>query len=107
MKAGNMRNIVTVMRPVTSTDSTGQETYTYTKAYDVYAAYERDGFAKDETGFIQSSGHENITFTLRFDPSITYNHRIIFNGLTYRITALDNVLNLRHELKLKCVAVDL
>ena len=33
--------------------------------------------------------------------------RLIFNGLTYRITQVDNVLNLRHELKLKCKAVDL
>ncbi len=107
MRAGRMRNLVKVYAPTTSTDTTGQETYSYKLASTVYASYERDSFSKDETGFIQASGHESITFKLRFDPSITYNHRIEFNGLMYRIVAVDNFMNLRHELRLKCVAVDL
>lgn len=102
-----MRNTVKVYAPTVSTDSTGQETYSYALHRQVYAAYERDSFRKDENGFIQASGQEDITFTLRYDSSITYNHRIEFEGTMYRITALDNRMNLRHELRLKCVAVEL
>ena len=102
-----MRNIVKVYSPTVSTVNTGQETYSYTLSKTIYASYERDGFSKDETGFIQASGHESVSFTTRFTPDIGYNHRLEFNGLMYRITAVDNFMNLRHELRLTCVAVDL
>ena len=102
-----MRNIVKVFAPTVSTDNTGQETYTYSLASTVYASYERDSFKKSEDGFIQASGHETVLFKLRYDASIAYNHRIEFNGITYRVTEVDNFMNLNHELRLKCVAVDL
>ena len=107
MRAGRMRNIVKVYAPTVSTDSTGQETYSYKLYKTVYASYERDSFSKDEQGFIQASGHETVTFKLRYDSTISYNHRVEFNGVMYRVTAVDNFMNLRHELRLKCVAVDL
>ena len=102
-----MRNIVDILMPTTSTDATGQETYSYTLYKKVFASYERDSFQKNESGFIQASGHEEITFKLRYDASITYNHRLTFEGNTYRIIGLDNFMNLRHELRVKCVAVNL
>ena len=102
-----MRNVVKVFAPTVTTDNTGQETYSYSFARSIFASYERDSFAKNETGFVQASGHETITFTTRFTPDIGYNHRLEFNGLMYRITAVDNFMNLRHELRLKCTAVDL
>jgi SPP1 family predicted phage head-tail adaptor len=102
-----MRNIVKVFAPSVSTDETGQETYSYKLYRKVFASYERDSFSKNETGFIQASGHEEITFKLRYDKSITYNHRMEFEGNTYRIIGLDNFMNLRHELRIKCVAVNL
>ena len=102
-----MRNIIRVFAPKVYTDNTGQETYSYKLASVQYASYERDSFSKSEAGFIQASGHETVTFKLRYDATITYNHRIEFNGLMYRITAVDNFMNLSHELRLKCVAVDL
>ena len=102
-----MRNLIQVLQPTTVTDTTGQETYTYSPYKTVYASYERDGFKKNETGVIQASGHEEILFKLRYDPNVGYNWRVIFNGITYRVIAVDNYMNLRHELRLKCVAVDL
>ena len=107
MRAGNMRNVVEVYKPRVTTDAVGQETYTYDLYKIVFAGYERDSFKKDETGFIQASGQETITFKMRYDPAIGYNHRLVFNDITYRIISVDNLMNLRHELRLKCVAVDL
>ena len=107
MRAGRMRNIVRLYAPTTVSDNTGQETYTYNFYRQVFASYERDSFQKDEAGFIQASGHETITFKLRYDKSITYNHRVEFEGLTYRITGIDNFMNLRHELRIRCVVVNL
>ena len=46
-------------------------------------------------------------FKLRYDENVGYNWRVVFNNITYRVIAVDNYLNLRHELRLKCVAVDL
>ena len=102
-----MRNIVKVYAPTVSTDNTGQETYSYELYKVVFASYERDSFNKSEDGFLQASGHEQISFKLRYDPTITYNHRIEFEGVTYRITGLDNYMNLRHELRVTVTAVDL
>ncbi len=102
-----MRNIVKVYQPKTVTDSTGQETYNYALYKTVYASYERDNYKKDEAGYIQASGHETISFKLRYDENITYNHRIEFEGVMYRITGLDNYMNLRHELRVTVTAVDL
>ena len=102
-----MRNIVQLWEPTVTTDNTGQETYSYALYRTVYAQYNRDSFTKSEDGFVQASGQETVSFILRFDPAITYNHRIVFEGETYRITALDNYMNLRHELRLTCTAVDL
>ena len=107
MRAGNMRNVVEVYKPRVTTDAVGQETYTYDLYKIVFAGYERDSFRKDESGFIQASGQETITFKLRYDPTIGYNHRLVFNDTTYRITSVDNFKNLRHELRIQCVAVDL
>jgi len=102
-----MRNIVKVYAPTVSTDSVGQETYSYSLYKKMYASYERDGFDKNENGFIQASGEETITFKVRYDPNITYNHRIEFEGNMYRIIAVDNYMNLRHELRISVVAVGL
>ena len=107
MRAGNMRNVVEVYKPRVTTDAVGQETYTYDLYKIVFAGYERDSFRKDESGFIQASGQETITFKLRYDSAIGYNHRLVFNDVTYRITSVDNFKNLRHELRIQCVAVDL
>jgi len=102
-----MRNTVDILKPTSSTDATGQETYAYTLYKTVFASYERDAFQKNEAGYIQASGYEEITFKLRYDAAITYNHRMTFEGHTYRIIGLDNFMNLRHELRVKCVAVNL
>ena len=102
-----MRNIVKVYQPTVSTDSTGQETYDYAFRGVTYASYERDSFRKDETGYIQASGSETVTFKCRYTNEIGYNTRLEFNGLTYRVIEVDNYMNLRHELRVKCVAVDL
>jgi head-tail adaptor len=102
-----MRNIVKVYEPTVSTDATGQETYGYSLYKKVYASYERDAFSKDEAGFIQASGHETISFKFRYDAAISYNHRVEFEGVMYRIVGLDNFMNLRHELRVTCTAVNL
>ncbi len=102
-----MRNVIKVYAPAVTTDSTGQETYSYDLTGIIYASYERDSFNKSEDGFIQASGQETVTFKTRYNNMIGYNHRLEFNGLMYRIIAVDNYYNLRHELRLKCVAVDL
>jgi len=107
MRAGSMRNVVEIYAPTVSTDETGQETYDYALYKIVFASYERDNFSKDEQGYIQASGHEKISFKLRYDQSITYNHRILFEGVMYRITGIDNYKNLRHELRVTVTAVDL
>ena len=107
MRAGRMRNVVNVMEPTTNSDATGQETYSYALYRKVFASYERDGFTKNEDGYIQASGHETISFKLRYDPNITYNHLIEFNGIMYRIIGLDNYMNLNHELRVTVTAVDL
>lgn len=102
-----MRNTVRLYAPKVTTDDTGQETYSYALYRSVFASYEQDFHTKDEAGIIQASGHEVITFKLRYDPLITYNFRIEFNGITYRITGLDNFMNLNHELRVTVLAVDL
>ena len=105
--AGNMRNVVELWMPTTSTDATGQETYSYALYKIVFAAFERDKYSKSEAGLIQDSGNEEISFILRYDRNITYNHRLIFNDITYRITGIDNHKNLNHWHVVKATAVDL
>jgi len=107
MRAGQMRFMVDVMEPTASDGDDGQTTYTYTLYKRIYAGIVRDSMDKNETGMIQASGHEDVTLTTRYDPNIGYNHRIIWNGVTYRISKVDNVLNLNHKLDLTITAVDL
>ena len=107
MKAGSMRNIAQVYEPTTVTDETGQETYSYSQYRTIYVALVRDQYSKDETGAVQASGHDSYMLTTRYDPSIGYNHHIEFNGVMHRITEIDNVMNLRHELRIRITAVGL
>ena len=106
MKAGHMRNIAKVYAPSVTTDETGQETYTYSLYKSIYVGLVRDRYRKDESGFIQASGHDEYQLVTRYDSSIGYNHHVEFNGVMHRITEVDNVMNLNHELRLRITAVD-
>lgn len=106
MKAGQMRNVAKVYAPSVTTDETGQETYTYKFYKTIYVGLVRDRYSKDETGFIQASGHDEYQLVTRYDASIGYNHQIEFNGQMLRITEVDDVMNLHHELRLRVTGVD-
>ena len=106
MRAGQMRFMVDVYAPTSVEGNDGQTTYTYAFYKRIYAGIVRDSMSKSEDGFIQMSGHEEVTLATRFDPNIGYNHRIEWNGTTYRITKVDNVMNLNHKLELSITAVD-
>ena len=101
-----MRNVAKVYKPTTETDATGQETYSYAFYRTIYVGLVRDRYRKDETGFIQASGHDEYQLTTRYDSSITYNHHVEFNGVMHRITEIDDFMNLHHELRLRITAVD-
>ena len=107
MRAGAMRQVLEIHNPITSTDSTGQETYSYVLYKKVYGALKRNSMSKTEDGFIQASGTDNVDMTLRYDPNIGFNSRVYWSGTWYRITKADNVMNLNHQLDLTLTAVEL
>lgn len=107
MRAGAMRFTAEFHNPTQYTDSTGQEGYTYSLYKKTFVGIVRDSMDKNETGFIQASGHEDVTLQTRYDAHIGYNTRVYWNGTWYKINKVDNVMNLNHKLELGMTAVDI
>ena len=108
MRAGQMRQLVALQRPLKQTDSTGQDTYDFsTYAVNVPADVKNVSQRKTEDGYIQNSGQETYEVWMLFDASVTYNTRIIYNDLTLSVTNIMDQKELRHAMKLRCEVVDL
>ena len=107
MRAGDLRQRVDIQSAVTETDSTGQDTYSFkTVASKVPAQVRNITQRKSEDGFIQNSGHETYEVWMRYTDLISYNSRLLFEGLTMSVTAIEQHRELRHSMKLKCEVVD-
>ena len=93
--------------PTATTADNGQETYTYEFYKRAPVGIIRDSFSKTEAGMIQMSGSEDVSLTTRYDDEIGYNTRVYWNNTWYRITKVDNVMSLNHQLDLTLTTADL
>ncbi len=107
MNAGRMRQLITIQNATSTTDNTGQETYTYTTAASkVWADVRNTSQRKTEDGFVQNSGAETYEVWIRYRPDVNYNTRILFDGLTLSVVNIEDQRQLRHALRLRCEAVN-
>ena len=108
MRAGQMRQLVTIQNPVTTTDNTGQDTYSYsTVASKVPAEVRNISQRKTEDGVIQGSGQETYTVKMRYTTLINYNTRLLYNGQILTVMNIQDQNELRHVMNLRCELVDL
>lgn len=109
MRAGRLRQLVNILNPTTTTDSTGQDVFTYSGITEanVFAEVRNISQRKTEDGIIQASGQEEYEVWLRYRSDITYNTRLTYNGLTLNITSIEDHRELHHALRLRCEVVDL
>ena len=108
MRAGRLRQLVDIQQPSSSTDSTGQEVFSYaTTDSRVFAEVRNVSQRKTEDGLIQASGQEEWEVWIRYRSDITYNTRLLYNGLTLNVTSIEDHRELRHALRLRCEVADL
>ena len=108
MRSGQLRQLVTIQNPVTTTDNTGQDTYSYsTVASNVPAEVRNISQRKTEDGVIQASGQETYTVVMRYTNSVNYNTRLLFNDQILTVTNIQYQNELRHVMNLRCELVDL
>ncbi len=107
MRAGQMRQLVSIQNPVTTTDNTGQDTYSFsTVASNVPADVNNISQRKTEDGIIQASGQETYEVWMRYTSMVNYNTRLLYNGLILSVTNIMNQNELRYAMKLRCEVVD-
>ncbi len=107
MRAGQMRQLVSIQNPVTSTDNTGQDTYSFsTVASNVPADVKNVSQRKPADGDIQNSGQETYEVWMRYTSKVDYNTRLLYNGLILSVTNIMDQKELRHAMKLRCEVVD-
>lgn len=108
MRAGQMRQMVTIQNPSVVTDNTGQDTYSFsTVASNVPADVKNISQRKTEDGFIQASGQETYEVWMRYTSLVNYNTRLLYNGQILSVTNIMDQKELRHAMKLRCEVVDL
>jgi SPP1 family predicted phage head-tail adaptor len=108
MKAGQMRQLVDIQNPVTETDNTGQDTYSFsTIATKVPADVKNISQRKTEDGYIQASGQETFEVWMRYNSKVGYNTRLLYRGLVLSVTQVMDQRELNHAMKLRCEVVDL
>jgi len=107
MRAGQMRQRVDIQNPVTQTDSTGQDFFTYSTDASGFPAMVRNATqTKSEDGYIQNSGQETYDVVVRYTPLLDYNSRLVYEGLTMSVVSIVRDLELKHSMTLKCEVVD-
>ena len=107
MRAGKMRQLVSIQNPTATTDNTGQETYSFRTIHsNVPADVKNISQRKTEDGFIQASGQETFEVWMRYTPIVGYNTRLLYEGLTLNVVNVQKQGELKHALKLRCEVVD-
>jgi head-tail adaptor len=114
MRAGIMRNVADIEKPVVTISDTGDNVYTYkatTGSYKVPVSARNISQRKTEDGFVQGSGEEEWEIRLRYRSDVTYNTRLKFytSRTTFfylKINQIENIENKSKDLRLRCERVE-
>ena len=100
IKAGDLRQVITLLRPDSSTDERNRRTTVYNEAATVHAK------RQDVSGreFYQAYGvhaEDIVTYTIRWREGITVSWRIRDHGSEYNIVEINRLGEMRDYLRIK------
>lgn len=111
MQAGQLRERVTIRRPLVTTNAAGQDVYRYTAPIIttdvVWASVRNVSQNKGGDGEQLPAGTERYEVRMRYTDAVAYDVRLEWNGLTLEVVGIENPRNVNHELRLTCEVVDL
>ena len=111
MLAGMLRERVTIRNPVVTQSDDGQDFYRYTgllpETATVWASVRATSQSKAGDGEAQPIGSESFEVRIRYRSDVGYSTRIEWGDRVLEVVAVEDVRNLRHELRLVCEEADL
>lgn len=101
IKAGDLRHVITLREPESTTDARGRRVTEYRNAATVHAA------RSDVSGreFYQAHGvhaEDIVTYTIRWREDITTSWRVDDHGCEYNILEINHLGYMRDYLRMKC-----
>lgn len=104
MRAGQLRQRVTIQRKVVTRDAYGEEDFTWANVATVWAAIE-PARGRD---FLQATSEQVTYDTLiraRYGANVDAENRITWNGQAYDVRSVITIEERRKELEIQCLRV--
>lgn len=108
MNPGYLRKRITVNRPVKTRAANGEQIDTMTTVAVRWGSLKADTGGEGQIGALQVQAIQQWTVRLRYESSFSDmvpDWELLVDGLTLRITSIDNLNGLNRELSLKAVQV--
>lgn len=90
MRAGRIRQRITIQRATETTDSYGQKTLTWATHKAMWSMLEFDG-GSEQREAMRTQGVRSGTATMRYLSDVTEKDRFTFDGRTFQIVGVVNV----------------
>ena len=104
IKAGDLRQRVTLLRPETAVNERGRRETTWTEAATVYAA-KQDVSGREFYQAHAYNAEDIVTFTIRWRTDVNDRWRLRHHGTDYGILEVNHLGYMTDYLRLKCRAV--